>query len=79
MEQKIRNQVLIAYLNNKLSEAESLKVESWYWASSENQKRLEQMYFTLFVENRLHAMNQIDVEASFNDFKEKIAPVRADL
>ena len=73
MEQKIRDQVLIEYLNNKLSDAESLKVESWYWASSENQKRLEQMYFTLFVGNRLHAMDQIDVEASFNDFKEKIA------
>ena len=73
VEQKIRDQKLIAYLNNKLSDAESRKVESWYWASSENQKRLEQMYFTLFVGNRLHAMNQIDVEASFNDFKEKIA------
>jgi ferric-dicitrate binding protein FerR (iron transport regulator) len=63
---------LIAYLCNALSAADCQKVEAWYLASEDNQKLLEQMYFTLFVSDRAHAFNEVDVDKSFAELKDKI-------
>jgi ferric-dicitrate binding protein FerR (iron transport regulator) len=66
------DEILIAYLCHTLPEEARREVETWYLASKENQKLLEQLYFTLFVGDRLQAYNQIDVEQSFLELKEKI-------
>lgn len=72
MDQKIDNQILISYLNNRLDASQSEEVEAWYWASRKNQNLLEQLYYTLFIGERLYAMNQIDVEASFKELQKQI-------
>ncbi|MDR2448408.1 MAG: FecR domain-containing protein, partial [Prevotellaceae bacterium] len=66
------DEILIAYLCNTLHETARQEVEAWYLASKDNQTLLEQLYFTLFVGNRLWAYNQADTEQSFLDLKEKI-------
>lgn len=66
------DEILIAYLCNTLHETARQEVEAWYLASKDNQTLLEQLYFTLFVGDRLQAYNQIDVEQSFLELQEKI-------
>jgi ferric-dicitrate binding protein FerR (iron transport regulator) len=68
--------ILIAYLTDTLQEKEYKEVEAWYLASEENQQLLEQMYYTLFIGNRAHAYNQVDVNKSFLELKAKIAQRR---
>ena len=68
----MNNETLIAYLCNTLHETACQDVEAWYLASKENQTLLEQLYFTLFVGDRLMVYNQVDTERSFLEFKEKI-------
>jgi ferric-dicitrate binding protein FerR (iron transport regulator) len=79
----MNNERLIAYLTGTLHEKERKEVETWYLASEDNQQLLEQTYFTLFVGHCAHAYNQIDVNKSFLELKERIrrnrrktAPVR---
>jgi ferric-dicitrate binding protein FerR (iron transport regulator) len=66
------DEILIAYLCNTLHETVRQEVEDWYLASKDNQALLEQLYFTLFVGDRLRAYNQADAERSFLELKEKI-------
>jgi ferric-dicitrate binding protein FerR (iron transport regulator) len=66
------DEILIAYLQHTLHETACKEVEAWYLASKENQTLLEQLYFTLFVGDRLHAYNQADAERSFLELKEKV-------
>ncbi|MDR0691936.1 MAG: DUF4974 domain-containing protein [Prevotellaceae bacterium] len=68
----MNNETLIAYLCNTLHETARQDVEAWYLASKDNQTLLEQLYFTLFVGDRLHVYNQVDTEQSFLELKEKI-------
>ncbi|MDR2361281.1 MAG: DUF4974 domain-containing protein [Prevotellaceae bacterium] len=68
--------ILIAYLTDTLQEKEHKEVETWYLASEENQQLLEQMYYTLFVANRAHAYNQVDINKSFLELKARIAQRR---
>jgi ferric-dicitrate binding protein FerR (iron transport regulator) len=66
------NEILIAYLRNTLHETTRQEVEAWYLASEDNQKLLEQLYFILFVNDRLQAYNQVDVNKSFLALKERM-------
>lgn len=65
----IDDNILIKYCDNKLSEEEKLLVETWASSSSDNQKLLDRIYFTLEVTKRLHVMNTVDTDKAFAHFK----------
>lgn len=69
---EINEELLISYLNGELIAEEKAIVESWYLDSKDNQKLLEQLYFTLFVSKSLGVMESIDVEKSLKEFKRRI-------
>lgn len=61
--------ILINYLREQCDEEECRQVEEWLEESSENRRMLEQIYYTLFVGDRIAAMNAADTEASLRKFK----------
>lgn len=71
--------VLLDYLKGLLSNDDRKSVEDWYNQSTENKKKLEDLYFLLFVSDRIDAVKTIDVDKSFLLFKKRLqksAPVR---
>ncbi len=66
---KVDDHILIGYLDNTISEEEKANVEVWRASSPENEKILEQMYFTLQLTERMHVMNTVDTEKAFAHFK----------
>ena len=64
--------ILIDYLKGLLSNDKREEVEVWYNQSADNKKKLEDFYFLLFVSDRLNAVEDIDVNKSFAQFKEKL-------
>lgn len=64
--------ILVSYLQGEATEEECRKVEEWCDASPENRRRLEQMYYTLFVGDRLAIMNAVDTESSLQQLKARI-------
>ena len=69
---KIDNEILISFLNGELGEEEQREVEQWYGSSEENQKMLEQLYYILFLSDRIKAEKSIDTEKSLREFKSKL-------
>lgn len=67
----IDDNILIQYCDNELSEEDNLVVEEWASSSSDNQKLLEKIYFTLEVSKRLRVMNVVDTDKAFAHFKSK--------
>ncbi|MDR2920781.1 MAG: FecR family protein [Tannerella sp.] len=67
----IDDNILIKYCDNELSEEEILFIETWASSSSDNQKLLERIYFTLEATKRLHVMNTVDTDKAFAHFKLK--------
>jgi ferric-dicitrate binding protein FerR (iron transport regulator) len=72
MKKKTSEEQLIAYLIGTLPESECKDVEDWYMASDDNQKLLEQLYFTLFVGDRAYTFNQVDTDKSFRELQARI-------
>ena len=71
--------ILIDYLKGLLSHEQRDKVEDWYNQSADNKKKLEDLYFLLFVSDRLNTIEGIDENKAFTQFKEKLkqrAPIR---
>lgn len=64
--------ILIAYLQNQCDEEEAERVEAWCDERPENRKTLEQLYCTLFIADRVKAMNAVDTEASLKRLKSAI-------
>ena len=63
---------LLSYFSGGLSEAESQEVEVWAAASEENEHRLEQVYYTLFIAQRSNAYDAADVEGAITKFRGKV-------
>lgn len=63
---------MIAYLKGELDAAGSAEVEAWYDASEENRKRLGEVYYLLYVCDRIHDSEHIDVEASLRRMKNRM-------
>lgn len=63
---------LIAYLQNQCDEEEAERIEAWCDEKPENRKTLEQLYCTLFIADRVKAMNAVDTEASLKRLKSAI-------
>lgn len=68
----IDENILLKYLDGTQAESEQAEVEEWLAASPENEKVLEQLYFTLQVTNRLHVMESVNPELSLIRFKSRI-------
>ena len=68
----IDENILIKYLDGAQSESEEAEVEAWLAGSPENQKTLDQLYFTLQVTDRLHVMQSVDPEMALVRFKSRV-------
>ncbi len=66
---RIDEGLLLRYLRGNTNNLENAEVESWYNESPENKKLLEQLYYTVFIGDRLDDMESVDVEKSLKEFK----------
>ena len=64
--------ILLSYLRGKCSNEEAKQVENWCEEAQENREVLEQLYYTLFVGDRIAVMNAVDTEMSLDKLKSKI-------
>ena len=64
--------ILVNYLQGECNDEEAARVEAWCEEGPENRKALEQLYYTLFVGERIAVMNTVDTEASLEQFKSAI-------
>lgn len=64
--------ILVNYLQGECNDEEAARVEAWCEEGPENRKTLEQLYYTLFVGERIAVMNTVDTEASLDQFKSAI-------
>lgn len=64
---------LAAYLEGRLDPETAAAVEAWHDASPEHRKRLEEIYYVLFVGDRISAVAGIDVERSLRRVKRRMA------
>ena len=64
--------ILLNYLQGECNDEEAARVEAWCEEGPENRKALEQLYYTLFVGERIAVMNTVDTEASLDQFKSAI-------
>ena len=63
--------ILVNYLQGECNDEEAARVEAWCEEGPENRKTLEQLYYTLFVGERIAVMNTVDTEASLDQLSEK--------
>ena len=64
--------ILLNYLQGECNDEEAARVETWCEEEPGNRKTLEQLYYTLFVGERIAVMNVVDTEASLDKFKSAI-------
>ena len=69
---KMTDTILIDYLKGLLNHDDRDKVEAWYNIAPENKKKLEDLYFLLFVSDRIDAVQNIDENKSFIKFKKSL-------
>lgn len=68
MKMKMEDFVLIKYLKGFLDEDSRQKIEEWILLSEENRKTLEDLYVVTFLDDRLAAKNEVDVEKAYSRF-----------
>ena len=61
--------ILMNYLRGGCNDEECQQVELWCEEAPENRQILEQLYYTLFVGDRMAVMDAVDTEASLTKFK----------
>lgn len=64
--------ILLRYLRGESDEEEIRAVEEWSETVPENRKRLEQLYYILFVGERVDVLARTDTESSLKAFKKRI-------
>ena len=69
---QINEEVLTAYLRGELNAAEAADVEAWYDASAANRRLLGEIYYILYVNDRINDTAGIDVERSLRQFKRRM-------
>lgn len=69
---EINEDILIRYINGMLTEEEAAEVKNWRAASLENEKLLEQVYFTTQVASRLKVMRTVNPDEALSRFKSRI-------
>lgn len=68
----IEEDILLKYLDGKSSESEEAGVKAWLAESPENERMLEQLYYTLQLTDRLHVMQSADPEMALVRLKSRI-------
>lgn len=68
----INEEILLQYIDGMLTANEAAAVEEWLSASPENEKLLEQLYFTREVVSRVRVMQSVDPEQSLRRFKTQV-------
>ena len=63
---------MIRYIDGMLTEEEAAEVKNWRAASLENEKLLEQVYFTTQVASRLKVMRTVNPDEALSRFKSRI-------
>ena len=69
---EINEDILIRYIDGMLTEEEAAEVKNWRPASLENEKLLEQVYFTAQVASRLKVMRTVNPDEALSRFKSRI-------
>ena len=69
---EINEDILIRYIDGMLTEEEAAEVKNWRAASLENEKLLEQVYFTTHVASRLKVMRTVNPDEALSRFKSRI-------
>ena len=69
---EIDEEVLVAFLKGELDAAQAAAVEAWYDRSAANRRMLGQVYYILYVSDRINAAAGIDVERSLRQFKRRM-------
>ena len=67
-----KEDILIRYIDGMLTEEEAAEVKNWRAASLENEKLLEQVYFTTQVASRLKVMRTVNPDEALSRFKSRI-------
>ncbi|MCS3063173.1 hypothetical protein NXX40_11425 [Parabacteroides distasonis] len=69
---EINEDILIRYIDGMLTEEEAAEVKKRRAASLENEKLLEQVYFTTQVASRLKVMRTVNPDEALSRFKSRI-------
>ena len=69
---EIDEEVLVAFLKGELDAAQAAAVEAWYDRSAANRRMLGQVYYILYVSDRINDAAGIDVERSLRLFKRRM-------
>lgn len=69
---EINEDILIRYIDGMLTEEEAAEVKNWRAVSLENEKLLEQVYFTTQVASRLKVMRTVNPDEALSRFKSRI-------
>ena len=69
---EIDEEVLVAFLKGELDAAQAEAVEAWYDRSAANRRMLGQVYYILYVSDRINDAAGIDVERSLRQFKRRM-------
>ena len=72
MDEFINDELLICYLTETATTEETMQVEQWCIQSDENQKLLEQLYFTMHVSDRLKVIHSVNHDYALYDLKDRI-------
>ena len=64
--------VLVAFLKGELDAAQAAAVEAWYDRSAANRRMLGQVYYILYVSDRINDAAGIDVERSLRQFQRRM-------
>lgn len=73
---QINEDVLISYLKGELAAADAAEIEKWYDLSTENQKMLGQIYYILYINDRINISEGVDVERSLKQLKARMSAQR---
>lgn len=68
----INEDILIRYLDGTLPASETSVVEEWLAASEDNQRMLEQLYYTMQVMKRARVVQAADPEEALKRFKTRV-------
>lgn len=68
----MNEELLTAYLKGELDAEQTAQVEAWYDASAANRKMLGEVYYLLFINDRLNDAARIDVEQSLRRLKTRM-------
>ena len=68
----IDEDIIIKYLENRLSDGEKETVSAWISASPDNEKFVEDIFFTIEAVSRLHIMKTVNTDKAYRQFCSRV-------